>query len=152
MVRIENLIPESMIGDTNLFFANEDSKVVAEAEIMIAEQNARGARRGWEAMLLMFLYGINYIGVKQYVVKISFHNPVSLSMFMKMGFIETGRSEVFEEVTMEKVVENQWVGWLKSQVVMEVIKEVEDCSEFQYGLDYRFMYLKKKRIHGSKQV
>ena len=48
-----------MIGDTNLFFHNsEDGKRLAEAEIMIAVNNARKKRRGWEAMLLMLRYGI----------------------------------------------------------------------------------------------
>ena len=48
-----------MIGDTNLFFHDsEDGKKLAEAEIMIAENNARRKRRGWEAMLLMLRYGM----------------------------------------------------------------------------------------------
>lgn len=45
-----------MIGDTNLFLS-DDHLHQAEAEIMIAEESARGKKRGWEAMLLMLRYG-----------------------------------------------------------------------------------------------
>lgn len=45
-----------MIGDTNMFFLDK-SLSHAEVEIMIAETDARGKKRGWEAMLLMLRYG-----------------------------------------------------------------------------------------------
>lgn len=105
-----------MIGDTNLFFCNQDSSVVAEAEIMIAEPWARGRRCGWSAMLLMLHYGITYLNVKEFVVKISLHNDVSIKMFSNMGFIQTGASSVFEEVTMNRIVDDSWIGWLRQSV------------------------------------
>lgn len=118
----------SMIGDTNLFFSNLDSNVVAEAEIMIAEPWARGRRCGWHAMLLMLLYGITYLNVKEFVVKISLQNDVSIKMFSNMGFIQTSVSTVFEEVTMNKIVDDVWLCWLKQTVgQFEVI--IEDKSE-----------------------
>ena len=46
----------SMVGDTNLFLSNaeeDQSSVMGEAEIMIAEESARGKGLGWEAMLIM---------------------------------------------------------------------------------------------------
>lgn len=46
-----------MVGDTNFFFS-DDTRHQAEAEIMIAEEWARGNKRGWEAMLLMLRYGL----------------------------------------------------------------------------------------------
>ncbi|CAG9860603.1 unnamed protein product [Phyllotreta striolata] len=104
---------ESMIGDTNLFFANADDRLCGEAEIMIAEDWARGRKCGWEAMLLMLLYGIDYLGVKQYIVKISYINPASLKMFENMGFVELSRSEVFQEITLTKMVDAMWVTWIK---------------------------------------
>ncbi|EEZ99544.1 N-acetyltransferase 9-like protein [Tribolium castaneum] len=107
---------ESMIGDTNLFFANADDRICAEAEIMIAEQWARGRKCGSEAMLLMFLYGIETLGVKEFVVKISDDNDVSIHMFKSCGFIETGRSEIFKEITFSKIVDETWIAWLKSTV------------------------------------
>lgn len=47
-----------MIGDTNLFFNELDQPNTAEIEIMIANINCREKKRGWEAIILMMLYGI----------------------------------------------------------------------------------------------
>ncbi|KAF5292897.1 hypothetical protein FQR65_LT11149 [Abscondita terminalis] len=104
---------DAMIGDTNLFFGNEENRIVAEAEIMIAEEGTRGQGRGWQAMLLMLLYGINNLGVRQYVVKILCDNNISLLMFTKMGFEETSRNHIFNEVTLNKLVDDSWLNWLQ---------------------------------------
>ena len=40
-----------MVGDTNLFL--QEDTTCAEAEIMVAEPEARGKRVGWESLLLM---------------------------------------------------------------------------------------------------
>ncbi|XP_044270871.1 N-acetyltransferase 9-like protein [Tribolium madens] len=115
---------ESMIGDTNLFFANTDDRICAEAEIMIAEKWARGRKCGSEAMLLMFLYGIETLGVRQFVVKVSDENDVSIRMFRNCGFLETGHSNVFKEITLSKIVDETWVQWLKTTVGnYEVVKQ-----------------------------
>ncbi|XP_056641747.1 N-acetyltransferase 9-like protein isoform X1 [Diorhabda sublineata] len=107
---------DSMIGDTNLFFANADDRICAEAEIMIAEEWARKRKCGWEATLLMFMYGIDYLGVKQYIVKISYQNDISIKMFNDMGFVEVGRSDVFQEVTLSKLVDDMWIEWIKQSL------------------------------------
>lgn len=49
-----------MIGDTNLFFNESEQPGSAEAEIMVASVAYRGKRRGWEAMILMLLYGMRF--------------------------------------------------------------------------------------------
>nr|CAI5823468.1 unnamed protein product [Callosobruchus analis] len=103
---------DAMIGDTNLFFANPYDRICAEAEIMIAEPWARGRKCGWEAMLLMFLYGIKYLGVKEFIVKISYINDISIRMFQNMGFSEVSRSDVFQEITMNKIVDKLWITWI----------------------------------------
>ncbi|XP_076263661.1 microtubule-associated Nat9 isoform X1 [Rhynchophorus ferrugineus] len=104
---------DSMIGDTNLFFATPEDRICAEAEIMIAEQSARGKKYGWEAMLLMFLYAIKTLDVKQFVVKVSFDNTPSINMFQKMGFVELSRSQIFQEVTLSKLVDDNWKIWIE---------------------------------------
>lgn len=115
---------ESMIGDTNLFFASPEDRLCAEAEIMIAEPSARGKKCGWEAMLLMVFYAISYLEVKQFVVKITYDNTPSINMFQNMGFTELSRSEVFHEITFGKVVDDSWMKWIQGNVGgFEIIEE-----------------------------
>ncbi|KAK5639998.1 hypothetical protein RI129_010809 [Pyrocoelia pectoralis] len=122
---------EAMVGDTNLFFANEFDHMVAEAEIMIAETEARGKHIGWQAMLLMLLYGTSNLDVRQFVVKITRDNVISISMFEKIGFVFTSVSDVFNEVTLNRIVDDNWLKWLKSSVgEYDVIKEDEFYSVF----------------------
>ncbi|PSN29333.1 N-acetyltransferase 9-like protein [Blattella germanica] len=107
---------EAMIGDTNLFFHNsEDGKKLAEAEIMIAENNARGKRRGWEAMLLMLRYGFEELAVEKFQAKINISNEKSISMFKKIGFVKVSENLIFEEITFEKCIDENWILWLKDQ-------------------------------------
>lgn len=113
-----------MIGDTNLFFATPEDRICAEAEIMIAEPWARGRKCGWEAMLLMLLYGIDHLRVKQYVVKVSYLNDISIKMFTNMGFNEISRSDVFQEVTMIKIVDDLWEQWLRKSLVNFEIRDL----------------------------
>lgn len=105
-----------MIGDTNLFFANEADRLCAEAEIMIAEDWARGRKCGWEAMLHMLRFGISYLQVREFMVKIGCDNLNSINMFTKMGFQEICRSQVFNEVTLSKVVDDTWVKQIESEL------------------------------------
>jgi len=107
---------DAMIGDTNLFFATSEDRLVAEAEIMIAEPSARRRKCGWEAMLLMLMYAIVYLEVKQFVVKISFDNVPSISMFKNLGFVELGRCKVFKEITFCKLVDDTWKMWIQSSL------------------------------------
>ena len=99
-----------MVGDTNLFL-QEDG--VAEAEIMIAEMEARGGGLGREAMLLMLRYGAEVLKVKQFQAKIKFSNTTSQNLFTKLGFKESSRSEVFCETTFICNVDKKFHEWLK---------------------------------------
>ena len=100
-----------MIGDTNLFVCSENNS--AEAEIMIAESKYRGHKLGWEAMLLMLRYGAETLNIKQYQAKIKMENNASLKMFHKIGFSETSRSEVFQEITLACDVSPDFCDWLE---------------------------------------
>ncbi|CAH2099625.1 unnamed protein product [Euphydryas editha] len=110
---------ESMIGDTNIFITDRDNSV-GEIEIMIAEQSARGKKLGWESVILMLLYGIKFINIKSFEAKISFQNVISIKMFNKLGFAEKSKSEVFEEITLERIVSDDWEEWLNSQIKWEI--------------------------------
>ena len=98
-----------MVGDTNLFL-QEDG--IAEAEVMIAEVEARGAGLGREAMLLMLRYGAEELNVKQFQAKIKFSNQKSQNMFTKLGFKETSRSEVFCETTFICDADKKFCEWI----------------------------------------
>ncbi|KAJ1523030.1 hypothetical protein ONE63_002161 [Megalurothrips usitatus] len=87
----------------------------AEAEIMIAERNARGKKHGWEAMLLMLRYGVEELNIKVYEAKIKFDNTASIKMFSKIGFFEASRSEVFAETTFQATVTEDWIQWLRKE-------------------------------------
>lgn len=106
---------ESMIGDTNLFLQELEDSQSAEVEIMIAEEKARGKKYGWEATLLMLRYGYEVLGIKKFQAKIGLDNAKSIAMFSKMGFNKVGESNVFQEVTMEKITDNSWKTWLLEQ-------------------------------------
>ncbi|XP_064103405.1 N-acetyltransferase 9-like protein [Macrobrachium nipponense] len=103
---------QSMIGDTNLYLNEDEGKSVAEGEIMIAEMAFAGKKRGWEAMLLMFRYGVEFLGIVKYQVKIGMSNTPSICMFKKMNFCTVSESQLFKEITMESEVNETWRTWL----------------------------------------
>lgn len=111
---------DSLVGDTNLFLMIHADDQSAEAEIMIAEPQARGKHFGWEAMLLLLAYGQSQIGLTRFEVKIGIDNARSIGMFGRMQFVETSRSAVFEEVTMERQCTPEWLEWLRSNLEYEI--------------------------------
>lgn len=89
----------AMAGDVNLFFNNADNSKEAEVEVMIAEKSMRGQGLGKEAVQTMMYYGLKVLGVETYTVKIGYSNAASIRMFTRLGFVEVGRTDVFEEIT-----------------------------------------------------
>ncbi len=120
----------SMVGDTNLFFADdeEDAKV-AEAEIMVAERWARGRRIGWEATCLMLRYGAEELNVTAFQAKIKEDNLASIKMFEKLGFVETAHSEVFKEITLRLKVTEGVRRFLSAQTAERVVEQYEHIDE-----------------------
>lgn len=108
-----------MIGDVNIFITDKDDSI-GEIEIMVAEKAARGKKLGWEAVILMLIYGISYIHLKIIEAKISITNNKSIKLFNKLGFLEKSRSEIFNEITLEKIVTEDWLNWLENQVKWEL--------------------------------
>ena len=109
----------AMVGDTNLFISAEGE---AEAEIMIAEQEARGKKMGWEAMMLMLRYGVEMLNISRFEVKIKTDNVASVKMFSKLGFEEESRSEVFNEITSVLVVSSHVKQFLIDQAEWRIEK------------------------------
>ncbi|RWS17787.1 N-acetyltransferase 9-like protein [Dinothrombium tinctorium] len=89
---------QSMIGDVNLFLS-ESEREKAEIEVMIAEKSERGKGKGKEALLLMMRFALDIIGIHVFEAKIKFDNTASQRMFEKLGFKETQRSDIFQEIT-----------------------------------------------------
>lgn len=112
----------AMIGDTNIFLddPSKTGDLLGEIEIMIADTKYRRKRRGWEATILMLLYGIETLKVTEYKAKIKFDNQKSMKMFERLGFTEVSRSQVFEEITFGKTVDQCWKEWLHSQLTNAV--------------------------------
>ncbi|XP_013196162.1 alpha/beta-tubulin-N-acetyltransferase 9 isoform X2 [Amyelois transitella] len=110
---------KAMIGDTNIFITDNENKV-GEIEIMIAEKAAQGRHLGWEAVILMLLYGIQFIGLKVYEAKISMSNHKSIQMFKKLDFKEKSKSDVFQEITFERNVTSVWLEWLLKQFKLDI--------------------------------
>ncbi|KAJ1926301.1 hypothetical protein IWQ60_003921 [Tieghemiomyces parasiticus] len=96
-----------MIGDANLFFNDLDDPRACEIEIMIAEPAFRGKGHGTEATQLLMNYGVAKLNVQRYTAKISAKNEASIGLFTKkLGFRQTGFSEVFQEVALERPVDS----------------------------------------------
>ena len=97
---------ESMVGDVNLFFNNSENPGEAELEIMIAEPKYRRRGMGKEAVKMMMHYGCYKLNVNHFAVRIGENNTESVSLFEKLGFVETDYSEVFKEKMLKLNVEN----------------------------------------------
>ncbi|XP_076325372.1 microtubule-associated Nat9 isoform X2 [Tachypleus tridentatus] len=106
---------DSMIGDVNLFLNNPENLKQGEVEIMIAEEHKRGQGKGKEALLFMLRYGVEQLQVTSFIAKVKMKNLPSKNMFEKIGFKEVSQSDIFEELTLQLVVTEEWFLWLLSQ-------------------------------------
>ncbi|KAF9121480.1 N-acetyltransferase 9 [Mortierella sp. 14UC] len=101
----ENALAQPMVGDVNLFFNDHDDPHAAEIEIMIAEPSYRRKGVGLEALRMMMTYAYQSLGTKRITAKISTENKGSIQLFLtQLGFIQIGYSQIFEEVTLERVL------------------------------------------------
>ena len=94
---------------------------------MIAEKSFRGQHLGWEAMVLMLLYGVEYLKIDAFEVKIKLENSSSIKMFEKLQFEEISRSEVFSEVTLSAKVTSDWTNFLRYSAGDFELKDYEHC-------------------------
>lgn len=79
---------------------------------MIAEPTARRRGLGWESMLCMLKYGQLHLNCECYTAKIGYTNDKSIKMFEKLKFNEISRSDIFQEITFERIVTKEWIEWL----------------------------------------
>ncbi|KAF9153977.1 N-acetyltransferase 9 [Linnemannia schmuckeri] len=101
----ENALSQPMVGDVNLFFNDHDDPHSAEIEIMIAEASYRRKGMGLEALRMMMTYAYQSLGTKRITAKISTENKGSIQLFLtQLGFVQISYSQIFEEVTLERVL------------------------------------------------
>ncbi|KAG9064809.1 N-acetyltransferase 9 [Linnemannia hyalina] len=101
----ENALAQPMVGDVNLFFNDHDDPHSAEIEIMIAESSCRRKGMGLEALRMMMTYAYQSLGTKRITAKISTENKGSIQLFLtQLGFVQISFSQIFEEVTLERVL------------------------------------------------
>ncbi|KAI8598886.1 GNAT domain-containing protein [Dissophora ornata] len=105
VITAKNALSQKMVGDVNLFFNDHDDPHSAEIEIMIAEPSYRRKGLGLEALRMMMTYAYQALGTKRITSKISTENKGSIQLFlMQLGFVQIGYSEIFGEVTLEKIL------------------------------------------------
>ncbi|CAF4345293.1 unnamed protein product, partial [Rotaria magnacalcarata] len=123
---------ESMIGDVNLFLNDLDDIHCGEIEIMIAQATERHKGYGIETLYTFIRYGnsrvanfikdlfislaIKTLNITRFIVKIGLKNLPSIDLFTKkFQFLEIEKSEVFQETTMERRVDNDFIELLHSK-------------------------------------
>ncbi|KAI9202783.1 N-acetyltransferase 9 [Polychytrium aggregatum] len=109
-----------MVGDVNLYFNDFYDPHVAEIEIMVAEEEARGQGLGLEALRMMMRYAVERLSVKSFVSKISLKNESSQRLFReRLSFVEESVSQAFQEVTLVRPVDDVLVRELAQTVQWE---------------------------------
>jgi len=99
---------DAMIGDVNLFLNDPEDDCCGEVEVMIAESRARQKGCATEALKLLMGYCYDKIKVSKFIAKIGKHNLKSYSLFKnKLKFRYESESEIFEEFTMELVIDEK---------------------------------------------
>ncbi|CAF0874587.1 unnamed protein product [Adineta steineri] len=105
---------KSMIGDVNLFLNDSDDIHCGELELMIAEVTARRKGYGLETLYTFLRYAIEILHITRFIVKIGLKNTPSIALFTKKFQFQTiETSEVFQEVTMERRVDDEFIKLLQ---------------------------------------
>jgi len=86
--------------ECNSTIPQNNIRIEAELDIMIAESNAQRKGLGNEAVCLMMIYGIQYLGITRFFVKIQEDNIASRTLFeTKLGFQQCAYAACFKEVS-----------------------------------------------------
>ncbi|KAI5080551.1 hypothetical protein GOP47_0003734 [Adiantum capillus-veneris] len=106
----------AMVGDVNLYMNDVEEPFTAEIEIMIAESDCRGKGFGREAVQLMMAYAIERLSISKFQAKIGDTNFASLHLFRSLAFKDVSHSAVFNQVTLEILVDEELSQALKSSI------------------------------------
>ena len=117
------ILEQRMIGDVNVFFNDpDDDPKAVEIEVMIAEMQYRQRGIGKEAVTLMMRYCVNELCVTRFRAQILEDNLNSISLFRALGYKETKRIPVFQEVVYELSREIDGEAWERIQNGMLDVK------------------------------
>jgi len=131
---IDSQTKRALAGDCNLFFHsqyNEEfieelkekkhplaSKIdpqnaynVGEIEIMIAEPESRGKGLAKESLKLLMVYAVQNLNTAKFIAKIGEENGESRNLFKKLNYDQVGEPNVFNEVAMELVIDQEKSEW-----------------------------------------
>jgi GNAT superfamily N-acetyltransferase len=97
----------SMVGDVNLFPSSldeddDDNVPSGEIDVMIGSRDARRRGLAASAVRLVEAWASTALGIRRLTAKIKTRNAPSIALFTKLGYVETKRVEVFDEIHFEK--------------------------------------------------
>lgn len=124
------------IGDCSLFVDIVDDRFfsffyynnigdMGEFNVMIAEKEYRRKGYGYYTVLLVLMWAIRYLKLKEFFVKIKETNTASIKMFEKIGFKFVNYSKYFKENEYRLKVDNElskrWIQELGMPIKMYLV-------------------------------
>lgn len=135
-----------MLGDVNLFLSkehtDEDSgedqpqgsgRLTAEAEVMIAEPDARRSGIAFNALRLLFLYASTHLDLPpaSFFCKIGAKNDRSRALFQKLGFHQVAFSDIWQEAQLQARPEARAEIWERGLSLQELQVHRDPLSQAQ---------------------
>jgi RimJ/RimL family protein N-acetyltransferase len=97
-------VGQQIIGDVNLY-QNQEAINSAEIEVMIAVEAFRRIGIAQDALNILMHYSSSKLNVTNFIAKIAIENTPSINLFKKLGFVEVGKSDYFQQVTLESTAD-----------------------------------------------
>ncbi|KAL6062016.1 N-acetyltransferase 9 [Balamuthia mandrillaris] len=116
-------------GEPNITAAGGGTIVTGEINLMTAEERSRRKGLAGESLLLMMEWGMRQLAVQKVLAKINTNNEPSIRLFEREGFVEVGRSEIFQEVSLELDVRE---GTAARQRVLRAVAELQASVQPYY--------------------
>ncbi|CAD5222074.1 unnamed protein product [Bursaphelenchus xylophilus] len=126
---------ESLLGDTNFIQYPDYIEIL----VMVAVQMRRRCGIGSEAVRIMLYHISHFRQGRKIMVKISCDNVESITLFEKLGFVVTEKSDVFKEVTLE----------LPEDGLQTLLEDVHICYQNNKLIDELYSVSRSYDIHGD---
>jgi RimJ/RimL family protein N-acetyltransferase len=100
---------------------NNQFVFLSSSKLFKTESEARTQGHGKESTLLLLRYAIQHLNVTSFTAKISLKNAPSRKLFETwFQFKEVSVSEIFQEVTLERIVDDAWKQWVMEKAEWEL--------------------------------